>query len=323
MTKELETSGKNPPEPTPVYREFEGIKTQWNKVPWNFDHPQKGVVSIDTYSVWNPAHHRELADRLVKGERCALFMMGNFGVGQFFQGRDQTDFEILDAIKQRDRLQNLCVFARPQDIGDFLDTERLPDEFRHLGTPNRRVELYPGPMHAILPVIEREIPNPGLTKADDKSAAFFWIPGHVGFEQLVLEMRKRNVKGLFGGGSLNIHGQEPSFTTAKLKEEIGKHLMWQENVQFVIFDELAEAEGIGRSHTQISFLEHPPRVLRIGSLTPETISKHLGNGLYQSEDVKFASSTSPYDADSNLMVEAKIQSAIARMQRFIKLTASI
>ena len=87
---------------------------------------------------------------------------------------------------------------------------------------------------------------------------------------------------------------------------------------------MAEAEGIGRSHTQISFLEHPARVLRIGSLTPESISRHIGKPLIQSpEGVRLASSTSPYDIDSNSLVERKIEAAIARMERFSKLTESI
>ena len=308
----------------PQYLDFEGIKIQWNKVPWNFEHPEKGAISIDTYSVWNTAHHAEIADRLIAGERCALYMMGNFGVGQFFQGEGSEDFEILDKVKQRERLQNLCVFAHPSDIGEFLDTQRLPVEFLNLATTEGRNELYPGPMHAILPINEDEMPNTGLIQEADKSAAFFWIPGHTGYEQLVAEIKTRDVKGLFGGGSLNIHGQEPSFTTQKLKEEMKKHLMWQEGVQFIIFDELAEAEGIGRSHTQISFLEHPPRVLRIGSLTPEAISLHIQKPLIQNPDgTKLASSTSPYDVFSNLLIERRIKSAIARMQRFAKSTMSI
>ena len=302
---------------TPQYLNFEGIKIQWNKVPWNFDHPDLGTVSIDTYSVWNPSYHAEIADRLAQGQRCALYMMGNFGVGEFFQDQDEVNFEILDKIKQRDRIKNLCVFAHPADIGDYIDVERLPDAFAHLEVADKRLAAYPGPMHAILPVKEWEMPNSGLVKTDDKSAAFFWIPGHFGYEQLVLEVKKRSKKGFFGGGSLNIHGQKPSFTTQTLREEMAKYKMWQENVQFVIFDELAEAEGIGRSHTQVSFLQHPAQVLRIGSLSPERIGEHLGYGLaYNPESVKYASSITPYDEYSNQIIEKGIEAAIARMGRF-------
>ena len=98
---------------------------------------------------------------------------------------------------------------------------------------------------------------------------------------------------------------------------MAKYKMWQENVQFVIFDELAEAEGIGRSHTQVSFLQHPAQVLRIGSLSPERIGEHLGYGLaYNPESVKYASSITPYDEYSNQIIEKGIEAAIARMGRF-------
>src|SRR3989304_6617022 len=119
-------------ETAPEYKYFEGVDIQWNKVPWIFDHQELGKVSIDTYSIWNPAHHPEIADRLAKGERCALYMMGTFGVGEFFIPQEQADHKILDEIKQRDRTQNLVVFAYPEDTRDFVDFERLPQALRFL-----------------------------------------------------------------------------------------------------------------------------------------------------------------------------------------------
>lgn len=320
----------NPSEDLPEYKFFEGIRIQWNKVPWYFYISEHGTVSIDSYSIWNPRYHEEIAGRLARGERCALYMVGTYGVAEIrempeWQKGNRGDV-IFDEIKQRDRLQNLVVFADPEDIRDLIDFKRLPFPFRRdLHWPEARYALYPGPMHAILPIIDKNIIDPGLFKQGDKTAAFFWIPGHWGYEELAKTLLRKVKHGLMGGGSLNIHQQEPCFTTSELKErEMSLREEWITNIDFIIMDELSEAEGIGRSHTQISFLTNPPKVVRIGSLSPEKISRDLGYkipfdlSMIEKKTVKAASSLTPYDELHNIDVDQRVESALAKIARFKK-----
>lgn len=303
--------------PAPEYKQFEGINIQWNKIPWKFNHPELGKISIDTYSIWNPQHHAEIAQRLAKGERCALYMMGTFGVGQLFSGSNSEDHELLDSVKQRDRAQNLVVFSDPIDIAQFIDLDRLPDSHKELLADGKRHTIYPGPMHAVFPAKPDQIPSPDLIREADKSTAFFWMPGHWGYESLITEMKKKVKGGLFGGGSLNIHGQEPSFTTSDLRDrEMVNHPEWLTNIDFVILDEISEAEDIGRSHTQVSFLHEPPLVIRKGSMSPGRISSKAGYELQDDETRKPASSKTPYDSEHDAESDNKIEQALERMSRF-------
>lgn len=303
-----------PPQTAPETKRFEGIEIQWGKVPWAFEHPRLGRVEIDTYSIWNPAHHSEIADRLASGERCALYMMGTFGVGQLFTPGD--GHQILDQIKQRERTQNLVVFAHPDDIEDYIDFDRLPQGHRKLIIKGRRRKIYPGPMHAILPIKIDAMPSGDLVREQTKSTGFFWIPGHWGYESLIAEMRKKSTTGLFGGGSLNIHGQEPSFTTSDLRDkEMQMHTQWLTGIDFVILDEISEASGIGRSHTQVSFLNDPPALIRKGSISPAKIKRETGYAVVEDANLKLASSTTPYDRDHNESTDRKVEFALARMAR--------
>lgn len=311
-----------PEKAKPEYRYFEGIDIQWNRVPWNFNHPEIGPVSIDTYSIWNPVHHAEIAERLVSGERVALYMMGNFGVAEFrVAPRYRTDKDdkdvILDDIKQRERMQNLLVFAHPDDIQDYIDFDRLPPAFKDLQKPEKILALYVGPMHGIFPIKDKDLIDQGLVKQDDKTAAFFWIPGHWAYQNLFNEVKKRSAKGHLGGGSLNIHGQEPCYTTADLRDgEMVKHKEWLENIDFVILDEIAEATGIGRSHTQVSFAQDPARIVRIGALSPAKIKRETGLKIVYNDTVKKASSKTPYDNIHNADADRKVEIVQARIARF-------
>lgn len=303
-----------PTQEIPLYKRFEDLNIQWDKGVWRFQTPD-GVVGIDTYSIWNPEHHEEIAKRLAEGDRCALYMMGTFGVGEFFQ-KGSANFDILDKIKQRDRTQNLVVFANPTDIGEFIDFQRLPADHSHLILPEKRLALYPGPLHVIFPVKVEEIPNPGLLRTDANSTAFFWIPGHTGYEKLADQL-KRKAKGLFGGGSLNIHGQEPSYTTDELKNrEMRRHAEWLTNIDFVILDEISESLDIGRSHTQVSFMQGVPEIIRVGSISKEKIERHTGYQVEEAEGVKQASSKTPYNEESNQASDVKVELAISKMKRF-------
>lgn len=316
MTETL--NRQNQEESVPEYKEFEGIKIQWNKIPWKFNHPELGRVAIDTYSIWNSAHHPEIADRLLRGERCVLYMMGTFGVGQLFKPGG-IDHQILDSIKQRERTQNLVVFAHPDDIESYIDFERLPQEHKKLADRNQRRRIYPGPLHAIFPAKRERMPSLDLLRAIDQTVAFFWIPGHWGYESLVAEMKKRISGGLFGGGSLNIHGQEPSFSTSDLRDrEMVRHLEWLENIDFVIIDEIGETADIGRSHTQVSFVKHPAEVVRHGSLSIGEIAREMDFDLTTAEGARNASSKTPYDNDNNEASDRKVKETLSKINRFGK-----
>jgi len=300
----------------PEYINFEGVNIQWNKVARKFIHPENGEKLIDTYSIWNPQNHEEIAERLARGERCAIYMMGTFGVGEYFSAEKNKNFKILDKVKQRDRTQNLVVFANPADLDEYIDTERLPEAFVNLKNPHSRAEIYPGPLHAIMPVIAQKFPNEGLVRNEDQSASFFWIPGHWGYERLAQILSEKK-KGIFAGGSLNIHGQEPSFSAKELIDrEMASHPEWIEGINFIILDEISEASNIGRSHTQVSFMKEPAAMIRVGSLSKNKIRAHLGYNLELPHDAKKASSKTKYSLASNIEADQKVEIALARMARF-------
>lgn len=253
---------KTPDQKGPVLQmvEFEDVQIQWNRGQWNFNNPEQGSVLIDTYSVWNREHWGEIADRLLSGQTCALYMMGNFGVARVYDLQDtKSEDVILDDIKRRERINNLVGFAPPEDIGGLIDFERLPERFADLQDAEKRRALYPGPMHAVFPLKDPDSANSSIVRQDDKTIAIFWIPGHWGYEGLSQQMKIRGAKGILGGGSLNLHGAEPSYTAQALHEQMERIPEWQTNIDFILFDELAEAAGIGRSHTQVSFVVDPQK----------------------------------------------------------------
>ncbi len=301
--------------PKIVFKEFEGVRIQWEKGAWNFDHTQNGPVVIDTYSIWNPEHHAEIAERLLNGETAALYLMGNFGVAQVRTRRNYNQSDAMfDSIKKRDRSQSLAAFVHPYDIADMVDFERLPGAYSGLRDASKRLSLYAGPMHLILPIKEENLPDLGKIR-EEKTASFFWIPGHTGYEELYGKFKDRIEGAVLGGGSLNTHGQEPSYNTQQLKYEMGRHPDWQENIDFIIFDELAESFRIGRSHTQVSFVTNPPKVVRRGSVSAETISQRTGYPVV-SDNPKLASSATPYDSVSNKDTDRKIKEALQMMERY-------
>jgi tRNA A37 threonylcarbamoyladenosine synthetase subunit TsaC/SUA5/YrdC len=300
----------------PEYREFEGIKIQWNKVPWKFNHSELGEVSIDTYSIWNPKNHEEIATRLAKGETAALYMMGTFGIGELRGKRGEKLHDpIFDDIKKRDRTQSLAAFAHPDDISDFIDFERLPESLKHLTVQEKRRALYKSPVHIIFPIVEEKLPDLGTIR-EEKSASFFWMNGHWGYESLAEKVKAKVSGVILGGGSLNVHGEQPSTTTSELKERIEQNPDWLRQIDFVILDEIAENAAIGRSHTQISFMEDPPRVIRKGSQSPEKFSKNTGYRVVLDETAKEASSKTLYDEANNLATDKKVESLLAQIARF-------
>ncbi len=308
---------------------FEEINIQWKKGNWSFNHPERGPILIDTYSIWNPSHWNEIAERLINGQRCAMYIMGNFGVAEVrespeWQKQKKNEDEMFDKIKKRPRALNFVAFVDPEDIIDFIDVDRLHRGFKQFRWPGERLKSYVGPQHNVFPVRDNETVDEGLIRKEDNTIACFWIPGHFGFEGIANTMRKKLKHGIFGGGSLNIHGQEPCYTRQELFWELTNQPDWQAGIDFILFDELAEEAGIGRSQTMVSFSGEAPQLLRIGSLFPDTISVKTGHQVDFSEidvktgKVKLASSLTPYDTPSNLASDAKVGLVLERINRYKK-----
>lgn len=303
---------------------FEGINIQLDKGQWEFGEGEEKRV-LDTYSIWSPSHHEEIAERLKDGAIAAAYIMGNFGVVEVRRpGVDRESDPMFDRIKQRDRSQNFVAFVNPDDIRPLIDVNRLPSEMRQLQWADARHDVYPGPLHAVFPLKKNAEVDPGVIRADNHSLAAFWIPGHWGYEALGDELRKKVKLGLLGGGSLNIHGDEPSYTKKELYNAFLKNSEWQEEIDMIIFDEIAEAARIGRSQTMLSFVEFPPKIVRVGSLSPEAIEMHLNmpiqfdpERMADPNDTKYrASSINKYNAKTNAAIDSRVSAVMDKMGRY-------
>lgn len=305
---------------------FEDIPIQWDKRQWEFEN-QNGKKKIDTYSLWNPAHWDEISDRLVQGEICGMYIMGNFGTGEIREApewkQEKKDVDVLfEKVKKRSKDQNFVAFTDPEDIIKFIDIDRLSQEFKDFRWAQNRLRSYAGPQHNIFPVKNNGMVDAGLIRKDDNSIACFWIPGHWGYEALSNRLKKKTKHGIFGGGSLNVHGREPSYTTDELKKEFANQPDWQENIDFILFDELAEYEQIGRSQTMVSFTGNTPKLVRIGSLSPQEISKKTGFEIHYTPDginsgaIRKASSLTLYDEYHNMQSDEKVSNVMQRIGRY-------
>lgn len=301
---------------------FEGVNIQLDKGQWEFG---GGEVkkAIDTFSIWSPMHHEEIAERLKNGERAAAYIMGNFGVVEVRRPGELREEDVMfDKIKRRERSQNFVAFVSPDDIRDLIDVHRLPSELKDLRWADNRHELYPGPMHAVFPIKKNAEVDRGVIRQQDNTLAAFWIPGHWGYEKLGDLMRKKVKLGILGGGSLNIHGDDPSYTTKELFVAFQQHPEWQEEIDMIIFDEIAEAAKIGRSQTMLSFAEYPPKMIRVGSLSTDAIELHLGMPVNfdpdrMVNDQKYvASSRTRYTKRNNDLTSQKVDEALLKMGRY-------
>lgn len=311
---------------------FENVSVQWDRSSWQFKQPdpEQPPISIDTYSIWNPAYHDEIAQRLARGEHCAMYIMGNFGIGAIreapeWQGKRPVDNRIFTTIKQRPEFLSIVTFIHPEDAINIIELDRLAPAMRHLRWADARLKTYAGPQHNIFPFKDNGMTDGGMVRTEengDKTVACFWIPGHPGYEGIYDKVRKHAKHGIFGGGSLNIHGQEPCYTTEQLHSEMVRLPEWQTSVDFIIFDEIAEAAGIGRSQTMVSFTGETPQLVRIGSLSPEYISDKTGYKIrYSKEDIergkiRKASSLTPYNEVRNRKSEMSVERGLAQMERF-------
>lgn len=298
----------------PEYRIFEDVQIQWGKGEWEFDHPELGTIIKPTYSILNPEHWEEIVGLLEQGKTAAGMMMGNFGAFKKLDAPESADG--LFGIKQRPKEQNFVVLVHPKDIIDIIDTSRLQEPYRtQLLQAEGRARLYAGPQHVILPVRNKGI-NQAFIRQDDQTIACFWVPGHFGFEGLVGEARKKIKSGLLGGGSLNIHGKEPHYDKDSLYREMAQQRGWLEEIDLIIFDDIAEAGDIGRSHTMVRYLGEKPEVVRVGSLSVNRIREGTGHDIQLGQEVKYASSKTPYSEENNAMTDERVTQVLQRTQRF-------
>lgn len=301
---------------------FEGINIQLDRGQWEFGE-DSGKKAVDTYSIWSPTHHEEISERLKNGERAAAYIMGNFGVVEVRRpGELRQEDAMFDKIKKRERSQNFVAFVNPDDVRGLIDVNRLPEELKDLRWASSRHNIYPGPMHVVLPIKKNAEVDKGVIRQQDNTLAAFWIPGHWGFESLGDSLRKKVKLGLLGGGSLNVHEEDPSYTKKELYASFLKHPEWIDEIDMIIFDEIAEAARIGRSQTMVSFAEYPPKVVRIGSLSPQSVEMHLGMQIaldderYAHDPKYFASSKNKYSLRNNEITDGKMQTIMKQMARY-------
>jgi tRNA A37 threonylcarbamoyladenosine synthetase subunit TsaC/SUA5/YrdC len=321
MSKETNPKRLNLPEREPSALNFEGIDIQMEKSRWDFQTPEGEQISLDTYSIWDRKQWPEIAEKLAEGQVCALYMAGNYGVGKILESPEWQEpedigkeAERLRKIKRRSEEQPFVAFVHPDDQIDVIDVNQLHPNFKHLRWAHKRHEVYGWAQHNIFPYRKNGTLDSAVVK-DDGTIACFWIPNHWGYEGLIGETRKLRKHGVFGGSSLNIHENEPSYTTEDLYNKLPLDQAWLDEIDFVIFDEIAEAAQIGRSHTQISFTGEKPQLVRRGSYSVARIQHRTGYIIEEPDGARLASSTTPYDEENNAIVDTKVESAEAKIER--------
>lgn len=305
------------------YIEFEGIRVQTGKGRWDFLGSEGGIQSLDTYSIWISNNWKEIANRLKSGERCAMFIAGTYGVGQIFeapewQGSDNEHEEGAEMfkIKKRSREENFVAFVHPDDQLEVIDIDKLNPRFKHLRWAQSRHDAYGWAQHNIYPARINGILDSAVVKSADRTIACFWIPNHWGFEGLVNESRRISKHGVFGGGSLNIHREEPSYTTDDLYGNFLSKPEWLEKIDFVIFDEIAESCEIGRSQPMVAFTGDTPQLIRHGSLSLAEIRSRTGYDIKEAPNARLASSITEYNPENNLIIDERVRRAELLIQNF-------
>ncbi len=300
---------------------FEGINIQMDKGQWVFGEGENQHI-IDTYSIWSPTHHEEIAERLAGGEIAASYMMGNYGFVEMRRPGERAVDPMFDILKRRPRENNLVAFVDPDDIIDVLDVDRLPEEFKSLRWAGQRHNLYPGPLHAILPIKKNAEVDSAIVKSKDNTMSAFWIPGHWGYEALGDKLRKKVKLGFLGGSSGNVQGEDPSYTTKEFYGAMLEHPEWQGVIKMILIDEIAEASRIGRSQSQVRFSTYPAEMVRVGSLSAGAIEMYLGKPVtFEPErmatDKNYtASSKTKYNAHNDQISDKKVSNVMEQIGRY-------
>jgi len=301
---------------------FEDVEIQWGIDNWIFEHPAMGRVRVDTYSIWNPANWKIIAQRLASGEMCAMYVAGTYGVGQIMESPEWIEDEevkdsvMLSEIKKRPPQLNLLTFMDPDDQIEVIDVDKLPKTFKNHRWTQIRQSSYAFAEHHIYPLKQNGTVHPSLFRKNDQTIGCFWIKGHFGFQGIADEVRRMVKHGNFGGGSLNIHQQMPCFTTAQLKEQLPKNPDWLKRISFVILDELLENAEIDRSQPIVSFTSDNAKLLREGSLSRQEIQEVTGIEIVGDETTESASSTTPYDEIHNRIIDGRILSVQKQIERY-------
>jgi hypothetical protein len=314
---------------TPTIIDFEGTSINWEKSTWTFQHADNSIITKDVYSIYNPGYWKEISQRLAAGEKCAMMIAGSYGVGMLFESPEWTDskqevnaFEELKKVKKdRPWKQNFVALVHPDDQFQVIDIDRLHPNLQHLRWAHNRDKAHGWAQHNVYPARNTGKINTALLREEDQSIACFWIRDHWGFEGLTAEMRKKVKHGMFGGGSLNFHGENPGFTSAQLRQQIAEKPEWLEELDFVIRDEIVEDAEIQRSQPMVSFLTHEPTLIRHGSISHETIAALTGYPIAVAENAKYASSTTQYDSENNARIDKQAlqtQAKIARFKDYVK-----
>jgi tRNA A37 threonylcarbamoyladenosine synthetase subunit TsaC/SUA5/YrdC len=312
----IEKSGlKRPDLKKPEDIIFEDIQIQWGKGEWRFEHPTTGEkITKPTFCLYNPKHLDEIVSLLDEGKTAAGMMMGNFGVFKKIDTPSSAD-ELFN-LKKRPKEQNFVVLIHPEDMINVIDLNRVPKPYRkQLLTPEGRMSFYAGPQHVILPVKSQGV-NEALIRQSDRTVACFWVPNHFGFEGLAIKARERIKDGLIGGGSLNIHRKDPHYNKHSLYREMASQEKWLNEIDFIIFDDIAEAGNIGRSHTMVRYLDGRPEIIRIGSLSIDEIQRKTGHEMRLGKDFKYASSKVLYSEKGNKITDKKVEEVLKKIGRF-------
>ena len=237
---------------------FEGeIPIHEDKFNWVF-YPKGQKREIPVYSIWNYDNNREITELIARGKAAALYMWGTYGTGMLldspqWQEEGEIESEKLRRVKKnRPWGDQFIDFMHPDDMIDFWDIDRFHPNFHRLQWAGDRWQLFEaGPVHIIAPTKPRNPHiDPSLFRESNQTSSYFFLP-HPALIGLIELIRKDVKHSIFGGGSLNIHGESPPFTTEELHTMLSLNEDWQQDIDLVIVDEITEFYEIFRSQLQI------------------------------------------------------------------------
>lgn len=298
-----------------------------DKINWVF-YPEGQRREIPVYSVWNYDHHLEIAEQISQGKAAALFMWGTYGIGMLLDSPmwqkkgEEESAELRHHLKiGRPWSQQFANFMHPDDMVDFWDIDRFHPNYRNLQWATNRWKLYQtGPIHIIAPTRES---NPyidlSLVRRSDGTASYFYMP-HPALNRIIELLRKEVKHSVFGGGSLNPHGEIPPFTTEELYTMISQIKDWQKHIDLILVDEVPEFFEINRGQTMMRIPQKGSdgkiERVRDGATDPLRWAKEMGYEIKNApEGVEQASSVLLYTDENNQVVDDKIRESVSKMKK--------
>jgi len=334
-----EQQKENQISPSLIIPEYQGRISYFGEIPlhlekfdWQFAGVEGKEIQKSVYSIWNYSSHKEIAERLARGEVCAMYVWGVWGVAMLLNSPEWQQAEVEEAARLREVKKGrpwgkaFASFIYPDDVIDFWDIDRFHRDYKKLQWAPERWKLWEkGPVHIIAPTKER---NPHMDEwlltRKDSTASYFYMP-HPAWNRIIEMLRKEVKHAVYGGGSLNFDQEEPGFTTQVLYKMMQEKKEWQDSIDFVIIDEICEFPPLrsGRSQTQIRLPQKGSdgvcEIVRYGGLSPDTFSQHTGYPVKEAVDVRYASSETPYDKEHNLIVDRRIARSLEIMQAYDRL----